>query len=596
MACALALAILLLCPCEGRAILRFLFVIRMMLIMRKENRLINDFKWQNQDSICRHMNALAAVNYSVYSTRLSGLRPHLTDCDVYFYADSATVVLVCLDCCGNKNQTYNESEVTDPFIYSEGSEPRVSMVWKLIQAVRQVKKCLKKHNDAIQVFGVLLTEANILNACDLEKHWESRNVMVLDGFKRLKNRNIRVNIDTSLPGKDYVNAILDAECDDCSDKQGEISPNFCENEFEKMLSEFIFSEYEKGHANADSGNDSEAKDSEADEEETDVEESSDTELDDDSDDDSLSDDDSDDDFNNVYIPDGMIYLNKDVQVEVEVLRPIANPREELDKLVGCDNIKHRMDELVALTSYNKTMHELFPDSKQHEVSLHSIFFGKPGTGKTTVCKIFGSLMRQAGALTKGHVVMCDRGTFIGTLWGDEERALRQVVDMAYGGVLMIDEAYLLNGQHPHDPGKAVIQLLMKVLADEKYRNIAIVLCGYKEPMMKMLDLNQGLASRFPNRFEFKDFTVEELMEITRRRLKDYDYTFTDQAWEKYGSLLSQAYAVRDPQTWGNARFVANQLERIYIKHAARCVQQQPADKLLWRTITPDDIVPIEVPD
>ena len=343
-----------------------------------------------------------------------------------------------------------------------------------------------------------------------------------------------------------------------------------------MLSEFIFSEYEKGIANTDSGNDSEA-----DEEETNVEESSEIEAD--------------DDINDVYIPDGMIYLNNDVQVEVEILRPIANPREELDKLVGCDNIKHRMDELVALTSYNKTMHELFPDSKQHEVSLHSIFFGKPGTGKTTVCKIFGSLMRQAGALTKGHVVMCNRGTFIGTLWGDEERALRQVVDMAYGGVLMIDEAYLLNGQHPHDPGKAVIQLLMKVLADEKYRNIAIVLCGYKEPMMKMLDLNQGLASRFPNRFEFKDFTVEELMEITRRRLKDYDYTFTDQAWEKYGSLLSQAYAVRDPQTWGNARFIANQLERIYIQHAARCVQQQPADKLLWRTITPDDIVPIEVP-
>ncbi len=551
------------------------------------------------------MNALAAVNYSVYSTRLRGLSPHLTDCDVYVYADSATVVLVCLDCCGNKDQTYNESEVTGPFIYCEGEEPRVSMVWKLIQAVRQVKKCLKKHNDAIQVFGVLLTEANILNVIDLEKHWESRDVMVLDNFRRLKYRNIRVNDDANLPGRAYVNAILDAACNDSSDKHGKISPKFRDTEFDKMLTEFIFSEYEKESGN-DSDNESEDEESETaeeetDEEATDVEEtaedaSSDEEVDDDdSDDDSLLDDDSDDDSNYVGIPDGMIYPNKDVQVEVEVLNPIANPREELDKLVGCDNIKRRMDELVALTSYNKTMQELFPGSRQHRVSLHSIFFGKPGTGKTTVCKIFGSLMRQAGALTKGHVVMCDRGTFIGTLWGDEERALQQVLDKAYGGVLMIDEAYLLNGQHPHDPGKAVIQLLMKVLADEKQRNIAIVLCGYKEPMMKLLDLNQGLASRFPNRFEFKDFTVDELMEITRRRLKDYDFILTDQAWQKYRSVISQAYLARNPETWGNARFVTNLLERIYIQHASRCVSQQPADKLSWRTITPDDIVPIEVP-
>ena len=90
---------------------------------------------------------------------------------------------------------------------------------------------------------------------------------------------------------------------------------------------------------------------------------------------------------------------------------------------------------------------MFPNSKRHEVSLHSVFFGRPGTGKTTVCKIFGSLLHQAGVLSKGHVVVCDRGTFIGTLWGDEERSVRQVIEMAQGGVLMIDEAYLLNGKH-----------------------------------------------------------------------------------------------------------------------------------------------------
>ena len=329
------------------------------------------------------------------------------------------------------------------------------------------------------------------------------------------------------------------------------------------------------------------------------EEEDDLEDDEEDDDDELALDefleDSLNDADHVSFPDGEVEQNNNISVKVEILRPIPNPREELDKLVGCADIKRRMDELVALTRYNKMMRELFPNGKQHEVSLHSVFLGRPGTGKTTVCKIFGSLLRQAGALSKGHVVVCDRGTFIGTLWGDEERSMRQVLEMAKGGVLMVDEAYLLNGKHENDPGKLVIQLLMNILADETQRDIAVVLCGYKEPMMKLLDTNPGLLSRIPNKFEFTDFTVDELLEITKRRIKDYDYRFTAPAWEKYSRMLAQAYQVRNPETWGNARFVANQLERIYIQHASRCVRQQPNDKSELLLLTPEDIVPIEIP-
>ena len=159
---------------------------------------------------------------------------------------------------------------------------------------------------------------------------------------------------------------------------------------------------------------------------------------------------------------------------------------------------------------------------------------------------------------------------------------------------MIDEAYLLNGKHEQDPGRIVVQLLMDLLADEGRRDIAVVLCGYKEPMMRLLDTNPGLQSRFPNRFEFKDFSVDDLLEISRRRVDEYQYHFTPQAWQKYRDVLSEAYAVRDPQSWGNARFVANQLERIYIQHARRCTEgRRVSDKQLL-TLTPADIVPIEV--
>ena len=358
------------------------------------------------------------------------------------------------------------------------------------------------------------------------------------------------------------------------------------DEFEKMLNEFIEGEFEK-ELNKQRGEDDEhASDEQTEEEET---------QDDTDDEEESTNDEESSDEEFLPIPDGEIEQNQGLSVKVNILRPIANPREELDKLVGCEEIKRRMDELVALTKYNSMMREAFPNSKLHEVSLHSIFFGRPGTGKTTVCKIYGSLLRQAGALSKGHVVVCDRGTFIGTLWGDEERSLRQVLEKAQGGVLMIDEAYLLNSKNDHDPGKMVIQLLMNILADETQRDIAIVLCGYKDEMKKLLDLNPGLQSRFPNRFEFQDFTVDELLEITQSRVMDYEYQFTDQAWEKYRRLMEHAYQARDPQTWGNARFVANQLDRIYIQHAARCVKQLPDDKSQLRVITADDIIPIEIP-
>ena len=325
----------------------------------------------------------------------------------------------------------------------------------------------------------------------------------------------------------------------------------------------------------------------ADEELVDEEEDDEDEIDD-------SRDDSVDDAPSPFFPSGSIEQNPAISVNVQVLRPLKNPREELDKLVGCQDIKRRLDELLALTRYNKMVREAFPDAKLHEVSLHSIFYGRPGTGKTTVCKIFGSLLREVGALSKGHVLVANRGTFLGTLWGDEERSVRQVLEQAQGGVLMIDEAYLLNSKNEHDPGRMVIQLLMEVLADETQRDIAVVLCGYKEPMLKLLSSNPGLQSRFPNRFEFDDFTVDELLEIAHRRVGEYQYRFTDSAWQKLREVLTSAYSVRDPQSWGNARFVANQLERIYLQHAQRCVRECPSDKeqLLW--LTPADITPIEV--
>lgn len=370
-----------------------------------------------------------------------------------------------------------------------------------------------------------------------------------------------------------------------------------DDEFERMLEEFINSEFEMAEQalpdedGKTGGEPPHGEDDATDEDDEDA--AADASDEDDDDEDAFDDDEDDDD--DIVLPSGLLEQNGNVTVKVEILRPIKNPRSELDRLVGCRSIKQRMDELLALTRYNAMLRNTFPDNKQHEVSLHSVFLGRPGTGKTTVCKIFGSLLHEAGVLSKGHVVVCNRGTFLGTLWGDEERSVRQVVEMAQGGVLMIDEAYLLNGKNQNDPGRVVLPMLMDILANEAQRDIAVVLCGYKEPMLRLLELNPGLHSRFPNRFEFCDFTVDELLQITRQRIGEYKYHFTRQAWEKYKEVLQAAYDVRDPDSWGNARYVANQLERIYVQHATRIVKHRIVGKRQLLALTPADILPIETP-
>ena len=541
--------------------------------MMNENRLIDDFWKQTKTTIWKHMDAMA-VNYAVYSNHLRGFAPFLTDKDVYIYANTKNVVVVCVDSCGHSDeQIYEESEQVDMLIYSAGFELRESMVWKLVETKNMIKNRLSNSGYEMDVYGVLLTEASITNADDLEDMWEEHKIKVIENFSSLKHRWAAVNNDEDNDAKKYFDVLIDDKWDEKRDSMFEDY-----DDFEKLLMDFVndgFEKVEEDVSEETTEDDEELLDDEP-------EENVDNDVDEDEDD-------------TPTVTDGEIEQNDTHSVKVQILHPIKNARKELDRLVGCRDIKRRMDELLSLTRYNSMKREMCPESKQHEVSLHSVFFGRPGTGKTTVCKIFGSLLHDVGALSKGHVVVCDRSTFIGTLWGDEERAMRQVVDLARGGVLMLDEAYLLNGQNTNDPGKMVIQLLMNLLADEKQRDLAVVICGYKEPMMKLLEMNPGLHSRFPNRFEFADFSFEELLDITQQRIREYDYHFTRSAWEKYKLMLQEAYAQRDPMTWGNARFIANQLDRIYLQHARRCVSHsKKMDRQHLQTLTPADIMPMEM--
>lgn len=533
----------------------------------KIQRLISGFKRQNRQTVLSHLDTMAD-DPVVFSKYLKGIAPHLKSNDIYLYIDHWCIVVVCLDCIERKDELADEERFNgDPPLYFTENSFRISPVWLLSQTMKQIEEKLAESNISLHMRGVLLSKSSFINADDMKEIWEEMNVTVIDKLEMLSSETICVNEDDDNLNGTMVMAALN----DLMERPEQKSE--AEQEFMKMLDEFM------------SSNDADTKENE-DKEEDEDDDTKENEQDEDLFDNS---------FSNLELPSDIIEQNNNISVKVKILPPMENPRAELDKLVGCQDIRNRIDELLAMTRYNKMIRRAFPDAKLHEVSLHSVFYGRPGTGKTTVCKIFGSLLHEAGALSKGHVVVADRGTFIGTLWGDEERSVRQVLEIAQGGVLMIDEAYLLNGKHENDPGKLVIPLLMQVLADESQRDIAIVLCGYKEPLSQLIKSNIGLDSRFPNRFEFCDFTVDELMEITRRRIGEYKYHFTRQAWQKYKDVLTTAYKSRDKDSWGNARFVSNQLERIYIKHALRCVKENTAEGEKLLTLTPADITPIEVP-
>ena len=488
---------------------------------------------------------------------------------VYAFVNEGEVIILMIDRSVTPlEEIADESDFENqkPRYFSEHSS-RCSPVWRLSEFIRQYTQALANANlEPCRIWGILVSNSHILNYEDMIAAWRFMNITVYHNFRTVPFPEISFSV------RYHAEALA----------QYKAFRLYCENlgyldkdphAFEDIAAED--DEMEFGLSEDD--------------EEIDIGLYN------------LSDEDDflEEDYsasNLLHSSTGSITFNQGNVVNIEILDPISSPRKELSKLVGCQNIKSQISDLLELTRYNNWMTSHYPQWKQHNVSLHAIFFGRPGTGKTTVCKIYGGLLKEAGVLSKGHVVVCSRSTFMGSNWGDEEKAIRQVLEMAQGGVLMIDEAYLLNSSHPNDPGKLILPQFMDILSNERQRDLAIVLCGYREPMIKLLDLNPGLASRFPNRFEFQDFTIDELMQITLHRISEYGYHFTQAGLRRYKAILSEAYAARNPQTWGNARFVTNLLEHIYLLHAKRCMRHKPSTvSAHFFNITPSDIQPIDVP-
>ena len=197
-----------------------------------------------------------------------------------------------------------------------------------------------------------------------------------------------------------------------------------------------------------------------------------------------------------------------------------------------------------------------------KLPLHAMFWGSPGTGKTTVAKRMGWMLRHVGVLSKGHVVIKERATLLGPNYSCEETNTLAAIEEAQGGILFIDEAYqLYQPNDPRDPGKFVIEALMTALADESNRDWMLILAGYTDEMKHMFEMNPGLKSRIPesNIYIFDDFTENELMEIAERYFVRNRYLMTEDAKTALSIRLGNDYRNRN-RGFGNARHVINMIQ------------------------------------
>jgi len=261
--------------------------------------------------------------------------------------------------------------------------------------------------------------------------------------------------------------------------------------------------------------------------------------------------------------------------------------EELEKMIGLSQAKKVIYEIYALLRVNNE--RVKQKLKMEQQVYHMVFKGNPGTGKTTVARIFGRIFKEMGILSKGHLVEVERADLVGEFIGHTAQKTRDLIKKALGGVLFIDEAYSLARGGEKDFGKEAIDCLTKSLEDFGNDYICI-LAGYPDEMDAFLDLNPGLPSRFPIQLHFADYLLEELLQIAEVIAKNKEYRFSPLAKEKLKQHLFKL--INDPFTenFSNARYVRNKIEQAIRKQAIRLLSISEPTREELMLLMPEDFV------
>ena len=257
-------------------------------------------------------------------------------------------------------------------------------------------------------------------------------------------------------------------------------------------------------------------------------------------------------------------------------------RAEINELVGLAPVKEYVFGLA--DNLQVQQRRAAAGLKTASLSMHMIFTGNPGTGKTTIARLVAKYLKAIGALKGGQLVEVTRADLVGRYTGHTAPLTNSVIESALGGVLFIDEAYSLYRGEQDSFGLEAIDTLVKGMEDHR-DELVVILAGYTKEMETFLTANSGLASRFPNKIEFPDYTAEELLQITHVQAKNKGYRLAESCAEPLLGYYAR-WQESDARTAGNGRLARNTLEKA-IFHQSRRLVAEPAAAL--DLILPSDL-------